>query len=84
MVGRQSQLATTRSGWETGEHFYDPDVGGDTETITLFEAIAGADRASGDIGRWLEYAEARTRDGYLNIEHDGSAYDAIDWETDGE
>jgi len=67
---------------EAGEHFYDPAVGGDTETMTLCEAIAGAGKAGGDIGRWLEYAEARTRDGYLNVEHDGSAYDAIDWEAD--
>jgi hypothetical protein len=65
---------------ETGEHFYDPAVGGDTETATLFEAIAGAGRGQGDIQRWLEYAKARAHDGQLRIEQDGSAYDDIDWD----
>ena len=32
----------------TGEHFYDPSVGGDTESRTLYEACAGDDAAEGD------------------------------------
>ncbi|WP_448582389.1 hypothetical protein, partial [Thermaurantiacus sp.] len=35
-----------------GAHFYDPDVGGDTETDTVFEADSDGSR-TGSLGKWL-------------------------------
>ena len=64
-----------------GEHFYDPSVGGDTESQTLYEACAGDDAAEGDIELWLSYAEARSADGSVLIE-DNSDLEEVDWGTD--
>ena len=61
-----------------GEHFYDPSVGGDTESRTLYEACAGDDAAEGDIALWLSYAEVRSADGSVLIE-DNSDLEEIDW-----
>jgi hypothetical protein len=36
-----------------GEHYYDPTVGGDTESRTEFEAFAESEWAEGDIDDWL-------------------------------
>ena len=38
-----------------GEHYYDPSVGGDTESRILFEAVAGGDSAEGDIDDWRQW-----------------------------
>jgi hypothetical protein len=67
-----------------GEHFYDPRVGGDTESETLFEAHAGADASQGSIELWLPYAEARIADGSLLVEADDSDRGLIDWSDTGE
>lgn len=64
---------------DVGEHFYDPGVGGDTETQTLFEAVAGGS-SDGDVEQWIEFAEARAQDGYLRIDHDNSDHNAIEWD----
>jgi hypothetical protein len=67
-----------------GEHFYDPRVGGDTKSQTLFETCAGADTFLGDIESWLSYAEARSADGSLSVEEDNSDFEGIDWEDLGQ
>ncbi len=65
----------------TGEHFYDPSVGGDTESRTLYEACAGDDAAEGDVDLWLSYAEARSADGSVLIDEDNSDLEVIDWDV---
>jgi hypothetical protein len=40
-----------------GEHFYDPGVGGDTETRVLFEAGLGRANKGGSLADWFEHAE---------------------------
>ena len=53
-----------------GEHFYDPAVGGDTESETIFEAFEGDERCQGSIQRWLDTARIY------------SDYEQIDWSMD--
>ena len=63
-----------------GEHFYDPKIGGDTETHTLFESYPGTDQSAGSVRAWLPYVQARMTDGSsLIIEADNSEYDNLDW-----
>jgi hypothetical protein len=64
-----------------GEHFYDPGVGGDTDTRKLFSARAGNRSSQGDIEEWLEYAAARADDGYLTVADGDSDHESIAWET---
>jgi hypothetical protein len=59
---------------DSGEHFYEPTVGGDTESTCLFEAYAGGGR-SGNIRDWLEVAEGL----HTAIGEDLSAHDDLDW-----
>ena len=66
-----------------GEHFYDPGVGGDTESRVSFEAFAGGDSADGDIDDWLPLAETISAEGEVSAEDD-SDYDAIDWSSETE
>jgi hypothetical protein len=65
-----------------GEHFYDPDVGGDTETRTLFSVWASGKSAEGDIEEWFEYASGHVSRGYLTIADDDSELERMDWEVD--
>ena len=54
-----------------GEHFYDPAVGGDTESRTLFATFLGEPFTEGDhidIERWLELARYLATDGDLSVE----------------
>lgn len=64
-----------------GEHFYDPTVGGDTESRNAFEALAGAHSAEGDIDDWLPVAENLSAGAGVSVEDD-SDYDAIDWSSE--
>ena len=67
-----------------GEHFYDPNVGGDTESHTLFESVAGTGEVHGNIQNWLELAAARSQDGRLVIDADETDYGSLDWGDDVE
>jgi hypothetical protein len=60
-----------------GEHFYDPSVGGDTESRHVFTALAGDDFSKGDINEWLPYVRVLA-DGNLTAD-DYSDDEAIDW-----
>jgi hypothetical protein len=66
-----------------GEHFYDPSVGGDTESRIAFEAMAGGDAAEGDIDDWLSVARVVATEGDISVE-DYLDYELIEWtnETD--
>jgi len=64
-----------------GEHFYDPEVGGDTESRHAFEAYAGGSSADGDIDEWLAVAEVISANGEVSVEDD-TDYDAIDWSSE--
>ena len=61
-----------------GEHFYDPAVGGDTETRVVFEAHAGDASRKGDMEDWLETAGMIAPDGLITAE-DYSDHDSVDW-----
>lgn len=64
-----------------GQHFYDPSIGGDTESETVFEACAGGGRA-GDIDAWLDTANSiaeNSRSLTFEVLSDG---DDLDWEVD--
>jgi hypothetical protein len=68
-----------------GQHFYDPDVGGDTETQTTFEATEGDERCHGSIERWLETV-SQIADGSPISCEDYSDHESVDWiarEVDG-
>jgi hypothetical protein len=68
-----------------GQHFYDPDVGGDTETQTAFEATEGDARCRGGIERWLETARQIADGSPISCE-DYSDHESVDWiagEVDG-
>jgi hypothetical protein len=60
----------------TGEHFYDPGVGGDTESRTRFQAYSGG--YEGSVQEWLELASMIFPDGVPSAE-DYSDHDSIDW-----
>ena len=62
----------------TGEHYYEPCVGGDTESRVLFQADAGADYSSGEIGDWLAMARVVAVECDLTIQDDCD-YERIDW-----
>jgi hypothetical protein len=66
-----------------GEHFYDPAVGGDTETRIVFEAQAGGDWSEGDIDDWLPVASVIASEGRVSAE-DYSEHDAIEWGAEGD
>lgn len=51
-----------------GEHFYDPTVGGDTETRIVFETQAGGNWPEGDIDDWLPVANVISADGLFSAE----------------
>lgn len=74
------ELDSSEMRLSVGEHFYDPDVGGDTSTRTIFQAICGSWESEGDIADWLEEASHLFRDGSPSIE-DNSDYAEIDWDT---
>jgi hypothetical protein len=65
-----------------GEHFYDPSVGGDTETRTKFETEVGGNRCRGDIDDWLSVACVIACAGGEIDAEDHSEHDEIDWEAD--
>ena len=64
-----------------GEHFYDPAVGGDTESETIFEAFEGDERCQGRIQRWLDIAQEIAHGSAVTSE-DYSDYEQIDWSMD--
>ena len=64
-----------------GEHFYDPGVGGDTESRDIFAATAGGNTTDGDIDDWIEVATVISAEGEVDVE-DYSDYDAIDWASE--
>jgi hypothetical protein len=66
----------------TGEHFYEPGVGGDTESRVVFEAFGGGAWAEGDIEDWIAAAHA-LGSSQVSVEDD-TDYDAIDWNSDTE
>ena len=66
-----------------GEHFYEPSVGGDTQTRVAFEAFAGAESVEGNIDEWLPVARVIMRDGQVEVE-DQSDYTATEWATETE
>jgi hypothetical protein len=39
--------------WRSGEHYYDPKIGGDTESRVVFEARVGSESSLGDFDDWL-------------------------------
>jgi hypothetical protein len=63
----------------TGEHYYDPDVGGDTESRTLFATQSGTNWREGNlqagVEEWLELADS----GRFTVDHDETDYDAEEW-----
>lgn len=59
-----------------GEHFYDPSVGGDTESRTPFQAYQGG--YEGSVREWLEIASNIFSEGAPSTE-DYSDHDDIDW-----
>jgi hypothetical protein len=65
-----------------GEHFYDPSIGGDTESRTVFETQSGGNWCSGDIDEWLEFAGGIASEGQVDAE-DNSDHDGIEWEAEG-
>jgi len=64
-----------------GEHFYDPAVGGDTESETIFEAFEGDERCQGSIQRWLDTAQEIAHGSAVTFE-DYSDHEQIDWSAD--
>jgi hypothetical protein len=64
-----------------GEHFYTPEVGGDTESRIVFETQSGTQWRAGDIGEWLEVASWIASTGRVTWD-DYSAHDDIDWIED--
>ena len=64
-----------------GEHFYDPTVGGDTESRTVFETQAGSNWRDGEIEDWLTSAQVIANEGRPTVE-DHSDFEAIDWLSD--
>jgi hypothetical protein len=66
-----------------GEHFYDPSVGGDTETRTVFETLAGGDWREGDIEDWLPVANVIASEGRVSAE-DYSEHEEIEWTAEGD
>jgi len=64
-----------------GDHFYDPDVGGDTETWHAFESHVGQKASSGYIERWLETASSIAQNGLISAE-DYTDQDAVEWCSD--
>jgi hypothetical protein len=61
-----------------GEHFYTPEIGGDTESRIVFQTQSGAQWREGDIGEWLEVASWIASTGRVSWD-DYSAHDDIDW-----
>ena len=67
----------------SGEHFFDPSIGGDTASRTIFETQAGGTWYNGDIDEWLECANHIASEGQVDVE-DNSDHDGIEWEAEGE
>lgn len=59
-----------------GAHFYDPDVGGDTEINTLFEAFIGGGRR-GDLESWFEHAQYVAAHGRQTVDAEGTDFNAL-------
>ena len=60
-----------------GTHFYDPGVGGDTESSTVFGSHVGSDHSVGDAEGWWEKAMFIANDAKLRFEE---LDDDIDWD----
>lgn len=78
---RWADILLTEEGTEAGvgEHFYDPQVGGDTESKTLFWAGVGKDNRTGSLEEWFETASGMAVDLFVS---DESETDLIDWEAE--
>jgi hypothetical protein len=80
-----------------GEHFYDPRVGGDTESQTMFRVSAEEDSSneadeqewerrydrSRRMEEWMEYASARADDGKLTVDDEGTDHEQLEWGNEG-
>lgn len=64
-----------------GEHFYDSDVGGNSETWIEFEAIAGDDRCYGSIEQWLDTTRQIADASIISCE-DRSDHESLDWDAE--
>lgn len=64
-----------------GAHFYEPGVGGDTETNDVFKAFVGGGR-SGSLEIWFEQAQHMANVGWLNVDAGDTDFDRIDWQGD--
>jgi hypothetical protein len=64
-----------------GEHFYDPSVGGDTESRDLFSAMAGSGDRDGDINGWIRVATVISAEGEIAVD-DNCDYETIEWPSD--
>lgn len=64
-----------------GEHFYDPGIGGDTESDVLFYREVGGSLDYGSLEEWWERFEGLSAFAYLSVE-DESDWDVIDWDAE--
>src|SRR5262249_9055162 len=64
-----------------GEHFYDPAIGGDTESRTLFQVAIDGSRSTGIIDDWLVLASEIAQSYRVEVE-DLSDYEAVEWPQD--
>ncbi len=75
------EICSTEFRMISGEHFYDPDVGGDTSSRIEFEAFLGAEESEGSVDEWLAFAETIWDLNLIGAE-DNSDHDEIDWSSD--
>ena len=61
-----------------GEHFYESDVGGDTESSEVFAVDTEGSR-HGSLSQWLECAHNIVFDRYTMTASDDSFHDELDW-----
>lgn len=61
-----------------GAHFYDPAVGGNTESEDIFKSFAGSSVSRGDISDWMNRATPLFEEGLPTIQ-DESEHGKIDW-----
>ena len=75
------EICSTEFRLISGEHFYDPEVGGDTSSQIAFEAFLGVEESEGSVDDWLAFAEA-IWDLNLIEAGDNSDHNEIDWTLD--
>jgi len=75
------EICSTEFRLISGEHIYDPDVGGDTSSQTIFEAFLGAEESEGSVDDWLAFAETILEPNLVEAQ-DNSDHEEIDWSID--